>query len=125
MTPNDDSYMAIGCISLGSNPAPNLAQKARSAGASHFSDLTDRVGAIPPWLPLHLAGRGSAQGHDPYLFILFQAQRIWYDKKYCLGRENRKGSLGAKTAKVPWARKPRPYKTSGRRGQGSWPAPCA
>jgi len=36
------------------------------------------VGAIPPWLPLYLAGRGSAQGHDPYPFILFQAQRIWY-----------------------------------------------
>jgi len=35
------------------------------------------VGAIPPWLPLYLAGRGSAQGHDPYPFILFQAQRIW------------------------------------------------
>ncbi|MEB3163515.1 MAG: hypothetical protein VKK80_09835 [Prochlorothrix sp.] len=25
-----------------------------------------------------LAVRGSAQGHDPYPFILFQAQRIWY-----------------------------------------------
>jgi len=36
------------------------------------------VGAIPPWLPLYLAVRGSAQGHDPYPFILFQAQRIWY-----------------------------------------------
>jgi len=37
------------------------------------------VGAIPPWLPLYLAVRGSAQGHDPYPFILFQAQRIWYE----------------------------------------------
>jgi len=25
-----------------------------------------------------LAVRGSAQGHDPYPFILFQAQRSWY-----------------------------------------------
>ena len=40
------------------------------------------VGAIPPWLPLYLAVRGSAQGHDRYPFILFQAQlqaqQIWY-----------------------------------------------
>ncbi|MEB3162111.1 MAG: hypothetical protein VKK80_02680 [Prochlorothrix sp.] len=33
-------------------------------------------------MPLYLAGRGSAQGHDPYPFILFQAQRIWYQQDF-------------------------------------------
>ena len=40
------------------------------SGASHFSDLTELVGANPPWLPLPKSfdrgRRGSARGHDPY-----------------------------------------------------------
>ena len=32
----------------------------------------------PPVVAPVLGRRGSAQGHDPYPFILFQAQRIWY-----------------------------------------------